>query len=460
MKRLQVREYDCEMLMELSGWGRYPRAVNTVLVPTKGEDAVPPSVGRMIARGQGRSYGDAAMLRDGSVLLCTRLSRLIQFDEKSGILVAEGGATIDQILRTFVPLGWFPSVTPGTKHVSLGGCIAADVHGKNHHRAGAFSEYVTEFELVTANRETVTCSRNENAELFWATVGGMGLTGIITKVSFRLRQIESAFMMVEHRAASDLDTSLEFLELDAFDDQYTVAWIDCFSSGRALGRSILMCGHHAALEELPRRTAIRPFELKRSRRLNVPFDLPSWVLNSFTATAFNSVYYHTQRARRGEFMSDYESFFYPLDKVDNWNRMYGRKGFIQYQFALPPNHAREGLLQVIEQLARSGRPSFLSVLKRFGPQSQGLLSFPITGYTLTLDIPIRDAGLFAFLDRLDEIVLKFDGRVYLAKDARLSPASFRAMYPRFAEWQRVKERFDSQNRFMSDLSQRLEMHCN
>jgi FAD/FMN-containing dehydrogenase len=443
--------------IELSGWGRYPRAVNSVFVPATAAEVQPQLQDRMIARGLGRSYGDAAMLKDGLVMLSEKLDRVVAFDETTGTLTAEAGVTLDAILRRFVPRGWFPPVTPGTRYVSLGGCIAADVHGKNHHRDGTFGAHVMDFDLVLADGSSVRCSPDENAALFWATIGGMGLTGVVTKTSIRLIPIESAFIAVQHLQAPDLDASLALMESNQWDDAYTVAWIDCLSRGRKLGRSVFMRGHHATLPELPARLKADPLEFKLRGARNVPFNLPSWVLNPLTMRAFNQAYYHLQRGKRGPFIADYESFFYPLDGVGHWNRIYGRAGFVQYQLVLPPEHARAGLLQVIEALAGHRRPSFLSVLKRFGPEGRGLLSFPIEGYTLTLDIPVRDQGLFPFLDRLDNIVLKFGGRVYLAKDARLGPDAFHAMYPRLAEWRQIKEQIDPKDRFASDLSRRLQI---
>lgn len=441
---------------ELCGWGRYPRALNSVSVPeTIDEAAQSGANGSVIMRGEGRSYGDAAMLTDGLVMLGKRFNRLIRFDDQTQLLTAEAGVTIEEILRAFVSRGWFPPVTPGTKYVSLGGCVAADVHGKNHHRDGAFGAHVTQLELVLADGRHVCCSPDDNAELFWATVGGLGLTGIIAKVTIRLIPIESAFMVVQHQQARDVDASLEFMESREWDDQYTVAWIDCLAHGRGLGRGVFMRGHHAAPEELPRRLAAKPYAVKPQQRRNVPFDLPSSILNSKTMMAFNKLYYHLQGGKSAPFVSHYESFFFPLDRVGHWNRIYGRGGFVQYQFVLPLLHARAGLIELLEEMTRSRRPSFLSVLKRFGPEDQGLLSFPTEGYTMTLDIPVRDEGVFAFLDRLDEIVLKFGGRVYLAKDARLKANVFRAMYPHLAEWQLIKATVDPGNRFSSDLARRL-----
>lgn len=444
------------LTMELSGWGRYPRSVNSVFVPEALDQAVPPLDGRMIARGQGRSYGNAAMCRDGLVMMTERLDRFSSFDERSGLLTAEAGTTLAEVIREFLPRGWFPAVVPGTKFVSLGGCVAADIHGKNHHRDGAFCSQVREIRIVLADRNTRCCSRERDADLFWATVGGMGLTGIILEVILQLIPVESSYLVVQHHRAKDLDASLELLQGDAWDDHYTVAWIDGLAGGRNLGRSVLMRGHHAQLDELPANLSRRPFAGPRYQH-NLRFDFPSWVLNSVAVAAFNELYYRLQGWRREPFIAHYESFFFPLDRIGNWNRMYGKRGFVQYQCVLPTADAAVGLRSILEASAAAGQPSFLSVLKRFGPAGPGLLSFPMAGYTLTLDLPFRDPDLFSFLDHLDQIVLKHGGRVYLAKDARLRPATFSAMYPRLGEWLRLKSRFDPDNRFTSDLAQRLEI---
>jgi FAD/FMN-containing dehydrogenase len=354
----------------------------------------------MIVRGQGRSYNSAAMLADGLVMLSERLDRIIAFDEASGLLRAEAGTTLAQVLDEFVPRGWFPPVTPGTKFVSLGGCVAADVHGKNHHRDGALGAYVAELEIVLADGNRRRCSPQEDHELFWATIGGMGLTGIITEVSFQLRRIETAYLVVEHRRASNLDELLTLLEDRSLDDHYSVAWIDCLAKGRAMGRGILMRGHHAEVADLQGKVE-DPLRLKPQRRFNLSFDLPSGLLNSLSGSAFNHFYYWSQGRREKPFITDYERFFYPLDSVGNWNRLYGPCGFVQYQCVFPSATARRGLRRLLEELAHSRRASLLGVLKRFGPQGQGLLSFPMEGYTLAIDLPVTNPELFTFLDQLD-----------------------------------------------------------
>jgi decaprenylphospho-beta-D-ribofuranose 2-oxidase len=438
---------------EISGWGGYPRGQVSLYCPAKVSEALPPYAGSVIVRGLGRSYGDAAISTTGLVMLSERLNRVARFDEQTGLLQAEAGTTIADILDEFVPRGWFPPVVPGTKFVSLGGSVAADIHGKNHHHAGTFGRHVTRMQIVGADRATTDCSPDDEPELFWATVGGMGLTGIITAVDLQLLPIESPYMVVRHTPAKDLDALLSMLEGKQWDDDYTVAWIDCVT-GRGLGRSVLIRGHHAKHSDLPPHLREKR-ESPKNRQHKLSFGFPPWALNRFTMAAFNETFYGWQGRRKGPFIDTFDRFFFPLDRIENWNRMYGKKGFVQYQCVLPLAESERGLQELLAELVRSRRSSFLSVLKRFGPAGSGLLSFPLAGHTLTLDFPIRDEGLFPFLDRLDEIVLRHAGRVYLAKDARMHPETFRAMYPRFPEWQRLKSRIDPDNRFDSDLARRL-----
>ena len=440
--------------LELSGWGRYPRELADTIRPLTVEQARPPLEGPMISRGQGRSYGDAAMLSHGLVMLTENLSRFLSFDEKSGLLRTEAGTTLDEILQRFVPQGWFPSVVPGTKSVSLGGAVAADIHGKNHHRDGPFGDSVIDFDIVLADGTQRTCSRENDSDLFWATVGGMGLTGIVTNVTLKLARIETPYVIAQHHQARNLDQSLEMLDSPVWDDHYTVAWLDCLAKGASLGRSILMRGHHARLEELPKQLRERLPPRRRSQH-DLRFDFPSWFLNPFAVRAFNEVYYRWQGFRQSPFVCDYESFFFPLDRIGNWNRMYGKRGFVQYQCVLPLAESRRGLRLLLGETVKSGGASFLAVLKRFGPEGKGFLSFPHEGYTLTLDFALGDPRLFPFLERLDQIVVKHGGRIYLAKDARLQAGVFREMYPRLENWLRIKAEVDPRNRFDSDLARRL-----
>jgi decaprenylphospho-beta-D-ribofuranose 2-oxidase len=439
---------------ELSGWNRYPRLSARVARPENFSALGLAPHERLLARGLGRSYGDAALTRDGLIVLTSRLNRFLDFDSRTGLLRAEAGATLAEVLETFVPRGWFPVVTPGTKFVTLGGCVAADVHGKNHHREGSFGSHVAGLELLLADGSKVPCSPEVNPELFRATVGGMGLTGLITEVAFRLKPIETPYMMVRQRPARDLAESLALYEDPALDDEYTVSWVDCAARGARLGRSVLVRGQHARPEELPQgRRAVRTFRTRPS--IALPFDFPASALNRFTASLFNRVYYRRQARRRGPFFAGLNQFFYPLDSIGDWNRAYGRQGFLQYQCLLPREGAARGLRKIFGALAASRLPCTLGVLKRFGPAGAGLLSFPAEGYTLSLDFPLRRSELFALLEEFDEAVLEQGGRVYLAKDARLTPEVFRRMYPRHAEWGETKARFDPESRFRSELSRRL-----
>ena len=442
--------------IELSGWGGYPRVESQVVRPNDFTQLDLSANSSTIMRGQGRSYGDAAISKTGVVVLSEKLIELGHVT-KEGRLSAAAGATLDQILEVTVPNGWFPAVVPGTKHVSVGGCLAADVHGKNHHRDGSFADHVIEFELLLADDTRITCSPRENDDLFWATAGGMGLTGFITSVMLQLIPVESTFMTVQHNQAADLDATLAMLTDQTLDDRYTVIWLDCAARGRKLGRSVLLRGHHASREELPAKLRNVTATTRKSFALN--FDLPGWILNSYSVSAFNELYYRSHRSRN-TFVQHYQDFFFPLDRIENWNRMYGRRGFIQYQCVFPLRDAARALQLVLEELQKSHYASFLSVLKLFGPENRGPLSFPIEGYTLTLDLPLGDPELFAFLDRLDELVLRFGGRVYLAKDARMRADNFQKMYARLDEWQTIKNRVDPNNRFQSDLSRRLKLGNN
>lgn len=438
----------------ISGWGNYPTATSFLMRPEKYKDIKINDHFPLIARGYGRSYGDAAINNDHYVMLMQRMNRMLKFESETGLLTAEAGTSLAEILEIFVPRGWFLPVTPGTKYCSLGGCVAADVHGKNHHVDGTFSKHVRAIELMLPDGTTQRCSPENQKELFWATVGGMGLTGIITELTLQLIPVESAYMRVQHFPAKNLEEAMDILSKDSQQFRYSVAWIDCLARGNELGRSIVMNGNHAKLDELPK-SIKNPLNIKEAKKHNLPFNLPSGALNSLTIKAFNSLYYRFQSGKKEPFIIDYDRYFYPLDAITNWNRLYGKKGFVQYQVAFPTETSLDGLKKLLEELSLSNRPSFLAVLKKFGPQGEGLLSFPFEGYTLALDIPNSDAQLMPFLDHLDDIVLQYKGRIYLAKDARLSAERFRQMYPRLEEFQKLKSKIDPQSIISSDLSRRL-----
>ena len=436
----------------ISGWGRHPVQTCELERPERYKDLTP-AANSIVARGQGRSYGDAALNENGRVILTERINRFLELDLNSGILRAEAGVTLAEILDVIVPKGWFLPVTPGTKFVSLGGCVAADVHGKNHHHEGSFGAHVLSIELILADNSHITCSATTHSDTFWATVGGMGLTGIIGEVTLQLIPVQTAYVKVQHHQAQHLQQLFQQLQDPALDDRYTVAWIDCLSTGDSLGRGVVMCGHHATAADLPADSS--PFSIPHKRKRAIPFYLPSWAMNSFSIGTFNALYYRHEGSKQSPFLSDYDTFFYPLDAINDWNRLYGKQGFVQYQCVIPDKTAYDGIKSILEILAKSKRSSFLAVLKRFGAEGSGMLSFPLAGYTLALDLPMRDAELFNMLDQLDKIVIQHGGRVYLAKDARLSAASFQAMYPRYHDWFKVKTAIDPNNRFSSSLSRRL-----
>lgn len=437
----------------LSGWGNYPKAPCFIQRPERFHQLKIPG-DSVIARGLGRSYGDAALNSEHQVLLMERLDRFLSFDAETGIVQLEAGVSLEEILTVFVPRGWFLPVTPGTKFATVGGCIACDVHGKNHHVDGTFSNYVTVIDVLMADGSTKRCSRTQNSALFWATVGGMGLTGIIAQAALQLIPIKTAFIRTRHYAAKNLEDVMHILEDKSREEKYSVAWIDCLASGASQGRGIVMQGRHADSEEIHTDT---PLLIPLQKPSRISSLLPSWMLNKWSVSLFNSLYYKLQSRKTTPFTVDYNTFFYPLDRAAEWNKLYGKNGFIQYQFVVPHQHGYEAIKTVLDVLADKRLSSYLAVLKKFGEQGPGLLSFPFEGYTLTLDIPITDKELFHALDWLDDIVLKYSGRVYLAKDARMNADRFSRMYPRLTEWLDIKKEIDPHHRFSSDLARRLKL---
>jgi decaprenylphospho-beta-D-ribofuranose 2-oxidase len=454
----------------LSGWGRFPLSESDIYRPEKIAELQSLVADReadsgrraesklksssLIARGAGRAYGDAALNDRSRVADIRRLNRMLSFDPETALLRCEAGVTIAEIIDVFLPRGFFPPVTPGTRFVTLGGSIAADVHGKNHHRDSSLASHVTNFDLMLATGEIIRCSREENSDLFWATVGGMGLTGVIVEVELRLRPVESAYFNGEVIRARNIDAAIEAFERTDSQYGYSVAWIDCAIGKSSLGRSALNLGNFATLDTLPDNLAQDPLNVTPKFLPIVPFDLPGFALNALTVKAFNAGLYAFYRDR-AHTIFDWQSFFYPLDSIRNWNRIYGKRGFVQYQCVWPLAESRAGLIEMLEAISKSRRVSFLAVLKKFGAQD-GLLSFPMPGYTLALDFPVNDT-LLEFLDTLDAMVMKRGGRVYLAKDARMRPETFRAMYPNFHSWQQAKAVADPNNLFSSSLSRRLAM---
>lgn len=416
-------------------WGRYPRTRQTIFRCYDRHVALPETKRSLLPYGNGRSYGDSC-LNDGGMLLHTRgLDRFIAFDTTSGILRCEAGVLLAEILALIVPQGWFLPVTPGTQFVTVGGAIANDVHGKNHHRAGTFGAYVRCFELLRSDGNRLRCSPTEHTDWFTATVGGLGLTGLIVWAEIQLRRIVNPWIASETIRFSSLE---EFFAVSADSDrdyEYTVAWLDCASRGTALGRGLFMRGNHA-----PALCTKQP--CVPTGRLSVPFTPPFSLINPWTLKAFNTLYYHRQRARVMHGITHYEPFFYPLDSILSWNRIYGRRGFLQYQCAIPSAHGYPTIRELLERIARSGLGSFLAVLKIFGSDpAVGWLSFPRPGVTLALDFPNQGAATFRLLQSLDTIVAAVGGAVYPAKDARMSAAQFREFFP---QWSRFSTYIDPQ----------------
>ena len=444
--------------MLLTNWGNYPRIETTLLTPRTVE-AMAEEVSKaksLVGRGLGRCYGDSASNAE-LVLSSLRLDKMLSFDVERGVLVAEAGVSLAEIVEAFTPRGWFLPVTPGTKIVTLGGAVASDVHGKNHHIAGTFGQHVAWMDVLTAEQGLVRCSPEENADLFHATCGGHGLTGIVVRVALRLVRVPSAWIAQTTVKASNLQDIMEAFETYAH-VPYSVAWIDCLQTGAAMGRSILMCGDFAAGDQLQKHRSA-PYQLKKGLSLSVPVDFPSFALNAFSVKAFNALYYGKAPKGRAESLVSYNTFFYPLDAIDRWNRIYGKRGFTQYQFVIPKEAAMEGLPKVLARIAASGAGSFLAVLKLFGsqPEISGNMSFPTEGYTLALDFPITPR-LFPLLDSLDAMVLDHGGRLYLTKDVRMSPTMLRKGYGKlFDDFLAVKHHWDPAGKFASVQSQRLEL---
>lgn len=435
---------------DLSGWGRFPRAMGRATTPATVQQAQQALRGAgRIARGNGRAYGDAAQGVQVT-LRSDRLTRMLSFDAGTGQLVAEAGVQLGDIIDTFLPRGWFPAVTPGTKFVTLGGAIAADVHGKNHHIDGTFGRFVDWIEL--AGPDGAVRRVHPGEALFDWTLGGMGLTGMILRAAIRLRRVESGWIRQKTVPARNLAAAMAAFDA-AQDATYSVAWIDCLARGRALGRSLLMLGEHASAAEVPRAFRARPFATRPRRARTVPCNAPNWALNPVTVKAFNHLYWRRGASGPADALVDWDSYFYPLDAVLGWNRIYGRQGFVQFQCALPESTAHAGLTALLQATSSAGQGSFLAVLKRFGAEARGM-SFPMPGYTLALDFPATPAVL-ALLDRLDAITLEHGGRFYLAKDARMTADTLHSADPRARALRAFRKAHDLSEHAASAQSERL-----
>jgi decaprenylphospho-beta-D-ribofuranose 2-oxidase len=439
------------MKKKIANWGNYP-VLETEEKSFSFKEELTASVAQneeVIARGNGRCYGDASLAK--TTISTLKYDKILAFDQVNGIFDCQPGITLDQVLEVIVPKGWFLPVTPGTKFITIGGAVASDVHGKNHHVDGSFSAHVLDMDILLGSGEMITCSPSQNSDLFWATCGGMGLTGIITRVRFDLKKIETSYIRQKQVKARNLEDLINL-----FDEYkhytYSVAWIDCLKKGKDFGRSILILGEHADIKDLDDQKKNDPLKLPKKRQISFPFNLPSFSLNSLTVKLFNMVFYAKNTKREINNIVSYEPFFYPLDAVLHWNRMYGKKGFVQYQFVLPLE-SKDGLVEILKRISDAGMGSFLTVLKVFGNQDD-LISFPREGYTLALDFPVR-SNLFPFLDELDEIVLKYGGRLYLSKDARMKSEVFWRSYENARHFADIIKKYNPGFRINSVQARRL-----
>jgi len=431
---------------QLSGWGRLPVPGREI----RSEDLAGVASARPLTRGLGRSYGDASLPPPGALEVAgsALADRLLDFDPETGVLRAESGLSLREVLRLFLPRGFWPPASPGTAFVTLGGMVAADVHGKSHHRDGTFGKHVRSLRLLLADGRIVDCDRERNPGLFRATLGGMGLTGHILEVEFTLQRVPSAWIVEERRRYGGLDELLAALRAAAADWPYTVAWIDTLSSGQSLGRGILFAGRWAEAGEAP----LFPPPSRRRRRF--PVDLPQWCLSPFAVRTFNALLFGTAPERATRRLLSPEQFFYPLDAIEDWNRMYGRRGFTQYQCVLPESERPGATRRFLELMIELGGASFLSVLKDMGAEGEGMLSFPRPGVTVAVDLPIRP-GTAALVARLNRLVTDEGGRIYLAKDALSTAEDFARLEPRLPAFLAERARWDPQARLGSALSDRL-----
>jgi FAD/FMN-containing dehydrogenase len=440
--------------MVITKWGQYPK-IKAIVKEARNYD----DVGRyietfesVIARGLGRCLGDSSLSKN--IISPLKLNRIIRFDEKEGTVRCEAGVSLKEILDIFVPRGWFLPVTPGTKFVTIGGAIASDVHGKNHHKEGSFSDHVNSLDVLIPNGEIVTCSKNENNDLFKATCGGMGLTGVILNATFCLKKIETAYIKQLTIKAKNIDEIVELFDEYAY-FTYSVAWIDCLTKGKFSGRSILMLGEHARIEDINDVEIKRnPLFINERKKVNVSFRFPAFALNSYTVKSFNFLYYNSHFRSIHESVIDYDRFFFPLDSIYNWNRIYGSRGYTQYQFVLPKEVGKKGLKEILGKISDEGKGSFLAVLKLFGKENENFISFPMEGYTLALDFPIKE-NLFGFFDKLDDIVKDYGGRLYLTKDVRMSEKMFKKSYKKSEDFINFKSKIDKKNKIQSLQSRRI-----
>jgi decaprenylphospho-beta-D-ribofuranose 2-oxidase len=442
----------------LSGWGRTAPSVAEVLRPHTREEvaeAVAAAGPRgVVARGLGRSYGDPAQNAGGRVLDLTGMNRILDVDLETGQVVVEPGVSLHQLMRTMLPFGYFVPVTPGTRYVTVGGAIASDIHGKSHHADGSFAQHVLSMDLLLADGSVRTLTPQSEPELFWATAGGMGLTGVVLQATLRMLPVETSRILVRTKRVGNLDEAMQLMTDTDADHRFSVASLDNLATGPALGRGWVESGDFATLAELPPKQRGNPLEFNPKPLATMPDLFPSGLLNKRTVRLMNLANFRRAPQQSHTHLASIGAFFHPLDAIHDWNRVYGAAGFLQYQFVVPFG-AASTLRRIVERVAVQRAPSFVTVLKRFGPASPGYLSFPTEGWTLTYDFPTGTPGLPGLLRWMDERVLEAGGRLYLAKDSRMSAADLEAMYPRLEDFRKVRAAVDPQGVFVSDQSRRL-----
>lgn len=438
---------------QISGWGNFPRVKSKVFKPRSIEEVR--QILRFkhnIARGLGRSYGDQSINESGYTTDLSALNHFLSFDKSTGILECEAGVSLADIIQTFAPQGWFPKITPGTKFVTIGGAIANDIHGKAHHVDGSFANCVLEFSILLANGKVLKASREENTDLFWANFGGLGLLGFILSAKIQLRKIETTYFVKKAVKVRNIKEMLEAFDLYDQQYSYSVAWIDPLAKGKNLGKGVLSLGNAATLSDLPKHLKPDPLKLASKTKFSLPFYLPNFTLNRFSVSVLNQVLDFVQSRKTP--LAHYEPFFYPLDAIHYWNRGYGNRGFIQYQFVIPSENGSHNIGRILTEIAKSDSVPFLNVLKKFGNSQQGMLSFPMEGYTFAIDFPVVP-HLHQLTSKLDQMVLDMKGRIYLGKDALLDEKVFKAMYPNYNKWLEIKKKYDPDNFFTSNISRRL-----
>ena len=448
-----MKENNTLIAEEISGWGLFPRTKVYKKVPKNISDlknAI--SYSSSIARGNGRSYGDSSFNKFNTIDM-KNFNRFLYFDESQGLLVAEAGVLLKEVIDTFLPRGWFPSVTPGTKFVTLGGMVAADIHGKNHLKNGSFGNHLYWIDIINNDGEIVRCSREENSELFFWTLGGMGLTGIILKVAFYLRPVKTSWIKEKTFVAENISQTFKIFE-NNLNSTYSVAWIDCYSRGKSLGRALIKFGEHAEIEELNLEKKLNPLTISKNKKVSIPFYFPPFVLTKFNIRIFNFFYYLKGKITKKTRYIDWDNFFYPLDKITNWNKIYGKKGFAQFQCVIPLANSKKAMTELLNCISDSKSASFLAVLKRFGTQESNF-SFPMEGYSLSLDFPINSKNLF-LMKLLDKITIKNGGRFYLAKDSRVEKDIFEKSDIRINEFRKYREK-KLKRKFYSNQSERLDL---